>query len=83
VSSSVTPVTRPKFVDRLQASGARADAITSGDTMQTTAPVAALTILGILLAVLGLLVAGNMVIVVIGLLAIFGAGLLQVLGRRA
>jgi len=51
--------------------------------MQTTAPVAALTILGILLAVLGLLVAGNMVIVVIGLLAIFGAGLLQVLGRRA
>jgi hypothetical protein len=51
--------------------------------METTAPVAALTILGIILAVLGLLVAGNIVIVVIGLLAIFGAGLLQVAGRRA
>jgi hypothetical protein len=51
--------------------------------METTAPVAALTILGIILAVLGLLVAGNVVIVVIGLLAIFGAGLLQVAGRRA
>ena len=50
--------------------------------MQTTAPVAALTILGIVLAVLGLLVAGNIVIVVIGLLSIFGAGLLQVAGQR-
>ena len=51
--------------------------------MQTTAPVAALTVIGILLAVLGLFVAGNIVIVVIGLLSIFGGGLLQVVGRRA
>ena len=51
--------------------------------MQTSVPVAALTTLGILLAVLGLFVAGNMVIVVIGLLSIFGAGLLQVVGQRA
>ena len=50
--------------------------------MPTTAPVAALTFLGVLLAVIGLFVAGNIVIVVIGLLAIFGAGLLQVLGSR-
>ena len=50
--------------------------------MQTTTPVAALTILGILLAVIGLFVAGNMVIVVVGLVAIFGAGLLQVAGSR-
>ena len=50
--------------------------------MNTTAPVAALTILGILLAVLGLFVAGNMQIVVVGLIAIFAAGLLQVAGRR-
>jgi hypothetical protein len=50
--------------------------------MQTTAPVAALTFLGIVLAVVGLLVAGNIVIVVIGLLAIFGAGVLQMLGTR-
>jgi len=50
--------------------------------MQTTAPVASLTFLGILLAVIGLFVAGNMAIVVIGLVSIFGAGLLQVLGRR-
>ena len=51
--------------------------------METTAPVAALTIIRILLAVLGLFVAGNIVLVVIGLLSIFGAGLLQVAGRRA
>lgn len=50
--------------------------------MQTTAPVAALTILGILLAVLGLLVAGNVALVVIGLVSVFGAGLLQVAGGR-
>ncbi|MEX1169192.1 MAG: hypothetical protein WEE50_03510 [Chloroflexota bacterium] len=51
--------------------------------METTAPVASLTVLGILLAVLGLFVAGNIVIVVIGLLSIFGAGLLQAVARRA
>lgn len=51
--------------------------------METTAPVAALTVLGILLAVLGLFVAGNVVLVVVGLISIFGAGLLQVAGRRA
>ncbi len=51
--------------------------------METTAPIAALTVLGVVLAVLGLLVAGNLVIVVVGLLSIFGAGLLQVAGRRA
>jgi uncharacterized membrane protein HdeD (DUF308 family) len=50
--------------------------------MQTTAPVASLTVLGILLAVLGLFVAGNMVIVEIALVSIFGACLIQVLGRR-
>ena len=51
--------------------------------METTAPVAALTFLGVLLAVLGLFVAGNVVLVVVGLISIFGAGLLQVAGRRA
>jgi hypothetical protein len=50
--------------------------------METTAPVASLTVLGILLAVIGLFVAGNMVIVVIGLVSIFGAGLLQAIVRR-
>lgn len=49
--------------------------------METTVPVAALTTLGILLAVLGLFVAGNVALVGIGLLSIFGAGLLQVAGR--
>ncbi len=53
-----------------------------GETMETTPPVAALTIIGILLAVLGLFVAGSIVIVAIGLLSIFGAGVLQVAGRR-
>lgn len=50
--------------------------------METTFPVGALTILGIVLAVLGLFVAGNIQVVVIGLAAVFGAGLLQVAGSR-
>ena len=49
--------------------------------MPTTAPVAALTTLGILLAVLGLFVGGSIELVIVGLLAIFGGGLLQVAGR--
>ena len=51
--------------------------------METTAPVAALTILGIVLAVLGLFVAGNIQLVIVGLVAIFAAGVLQVLGARS
>jgi len=50
--------------------------------METTAPVAALTILGILLVVLGIFVAANVTLSIIGLLSIFGAGLLQVAGAR-
>ena len=50
--------------------------------MTTTAPVAALTFLGILIAVLGLFAAGSIAVAAVGLLAIFGAGLLQVLGAR-
>ena len=52
------------------------------DRMETTAPVAALTILGNLLAVLGLFVAGNIQLVIVGLLAIYAAGVLQILGAR-
>jgi len=50
--------------------------------METTPPVAALTLLGIRLVILGLVVAGNIEIVVIGLLSIIGGGLLQVAGQR-
>jgi hypothetical protein len=50
--------------------------------MTTTAPVAALTFLGTLIAVLGLFAAGSIAVAAVGLLAIFGAGLLQVLGGR-
>ncbi|MCI0585083.1 MAG: hypothetical protein L0227_19690 [Chloroflexi bacterium] len=50
--------------------------------MSVTAPVAALTVIGIILAVLGLLVGGGIWLVIIGLIAIGGAGLLQVLGSR-
>lgn len=50
--------------------------------MQMSVPVIALTFLGVLLAVLGLFVAGNVTLVVIGLVAVFAAGLLQVLGSR-
>jgi hypothetical protein len=45
-------------------------------------PVAALTFLGILIVVLGLFVAGNLTIVIVGLLAIGSAGVLDVLARR-
>ena len=45
-------------------------------------PVAALTFLGILIVVLGLFVAGNLTVVVVGLGAICTAGVLDVLGRR-
>ncbi len=43
---------------------------------------AALGILGILVAVLGLFAAGSVVLVVIGLVALFAAGLLEALTRR-
>jgi hypothetical protein len=45
-------------------------------------PVAALTFLGILIVVLGLFVAGNLTIVIVGLLAIGSAGVLEVFARR-
>ena len=50
--------------------------------MPTSAPVAALTFLGILLAVLGIFAAGNLEVIVVGLLAILAAGVLQVVGAR-
>ncbi len=50
--------------------------------MNTSLPVAALTVLGILLAVLGLFVGGSVELVVIGLIAIAVAGVLQVAGAR-
>jgi hypothetical protein len=48
----------------------------------SSAPVAILAVLGAVIAVLGLFVAGNMVMVAVGLVAIFGAGLLDVIGVR-
>jgi uncharacterized membrane protein len=45
-------------------------------------PAAALTLLGVLITVLGLLAAGNLAIVVIGLLALVAAGVLEALTRR-
>ena len=50
--------------------------------MSTSTPVAILAILGTIIAVLGLFVAGNIVMVAIGLVAVFGAGLLDVIGFR-
>lgn len=44
-------------------------------------PVLALTVLGILIAMLGLFAAGNMVIVGVGLAAIFGAGVIGAIER--
>jgi hypothetical protein len=50
---------------------------------QSSLPVLALTSLGIVIAVLGLFAAGNMVVVTIGLGAIFGAGVLGAIERLA
>jgi hypothetical protein len=49
--------------------------------MSTSAPVAALTVLGIIIAVLGLF-AGGVELIVVGLVAIALAGVLQVAGSR-
>jgi hypothetical protein len=62
---------------RLQAALARSEG-----SMGTSLPVVALTLLGILVAVLGLFAAGNIAVVVVGLAAIGVAGVLEVLGRR-
>jgi hypothetical protein len=45
-------------------------------------PVVALSFLGILITLLGLFAAGDLTVVALGLLALFGAGLLEVIGRR-
>lgn len=53
----------------------------SSDSPGSSFPVLALTGLGILITVLGLFAAGDMAIVVIGLAAIFGAGVIGVIER--
>jgi hypothetical protein len=50
--------------------------------MSTSAPVATLVILGAVIAVLGLFAAGNIVVSIVGLVAVFAAGLLQVAEAR-
>lgn len=51
--------------------------------MSTSLPALVLVFLGALIAVLGLFAAGEIVVTIVGLVAVFGAGLLEVLGRRA
>lgn len=53
----------------------------SGASLGPSFPVLALTALGILITFLGLFAAGDMAIVVIGLAAIFGAGVIGVIER--
>ena len=50
--------------------------------MSTFVPAVVLMFLGALLAVLGLLAAGSLPLVVIGLVAVFGAGLLSLADSR-
>jgi hypothetical protein len=50
--------------------------------MPYSLPVVALTFLGTIVAFLGLFAAGSIGVVAVGLAAVFGAGLLQVLGQR-
>jgi mannose/fructose/N-acetylgalactosamine-specific phosphotransferase system component IIC len=54
-----------------------------GDLVTTSAPIAALTILGILLAVLGLFVGGSIQLTVVGLITVAVAGVLDVALRRS
>jgi len=49
----------------------------------STAPIAALVVLGVLIAVLGLFVAGNLVMVALGRAAVLAAGLLDAAAGRA
>jgi hypothetical protein len=51
--------------------------------MTTSLPVAALVLLGSLIAVLGLFAAGSIAVAAVGLVAIAVGGVLDVLGRRA
>jgi hypothetical protein len=46
------------------------------------ASVTALIFVGLLLTILGLFVAGNMIVVVTGIVALFGAGVFETLGSR-
>ncbi|HEU4671287.1 MAG TPA: hypothetical protein VFS32_00130 [Candidatus Limnocylindrales bacterium] len=50
--------------------------------MTSTAPIAALTVLGILIAVLGLFVGGSVELVIVGLVALAVAGVLDIAARR-
>jgi hypothetical protein len=45
-------------------------------------PVIVLVLLGTIITVLGLFAAGSIVVAGVGLLAVFGAGVLQVAGNR-
>jgi len=50
--------------------------------VQTTVPVAALVLIGILLVGLGLFAAGNIWVVVLGVASVAFAGVLQVWGQK-
>lgn len=52
------------------------------DTTSVSVPVFMLTLLGTLIAVLGLFAAGNIWVVIVGLVAVAFAGVLQVISTR-
>ena len=58
------------------------DAVNYSLESQDMYSVAALLFVGVLLVALGLFVAGNMVIVGVGVVALFGAGVFETLGAR-
>jgi hypothetical protein len=61
----------------------RAGDVREGRTVSSVSlPVAALVVIGIILAVLGLLVGGGINLVIIGLVTIAVGGVLQVMGSR-
>ena len=50
--------------------------------VQASLPVVVLTVLGAVIAVLGLFAAGEIIMVIVGLAAVAIAGVLQVMGNR-
>lgn len=80
-------LTRPGQDDEYTRTGSEAfDPATGMETRtmsNASAPVAVLTILGAVVALLGLFAAGEIVVVAVGIVAVIAAGLIAVLdGRR-
>lgn len=67
----------------MTANGRHESRIPEPINMATSAPVAALIFIGVILTFLGVFAAGSLPLISIGVAAVFGAGLIAVLGEVA